>query len=424
MAYNATTGTQFEVLPSIQYRHISDGRECCVESSQWGTSAAGNCPLIFTFVSLTLCCSTFSFQASKGKTASKWPKRIAVGVAAACGGASAWAAYIHFYLGRDVDEEVEFRFPKLHAFWTSLTAPEPDPVFSSKAARERKMDPNVVNDLGEIFVKVDSNIREGMTREIATAVLQELGFVHISASALDEAFQCTAPASTAPIPRRARPKPKYERGEMPALGNAELTQDQEKLRPVPVSPEPVDTENVGIDAFIDLVARLRDEAGNSGAPASDEAISKAINASPYLSQLRQPYQAGVNGKVLHHVESWRFMFAGLTNTIAPKGEDQIDLTPIAGKTGIVKETSDESDSTSIASSEQKAPELQVGTGNSLPSIPDLSDEANASEVEMIELELRNVRAALQRDPQGSYKQRLLDQEKELEQELAAELRKQ
>ena len=56
-------------------------------------------------------------------------------------------------------------------------------------------------------------------------------------------------------------------------------------------------------------------------------------------------------------------------------------------------------------------------------IPDLDGEVAASEAEMIELELRNVRASMSR-ASGSFRDRLAEQERELVRELEAERAKQ
>jgi hypothetical protein len=164
------------------------------------------------------------------------------------------------------------------------------------------------------------------------------------------------------------------------------------------------------------------------------------------------YDAGLNGRAPHHVETWRLMFSALTHEVPPKarpgGDEQLDLRRIEGRTGIQKVDHDGSSSSSNSSSSASspaaaqnqfrspsapAPQQQQhqsaayqqsssggGSSASIPTtIPDLDAEVLASEAEMIELELRNVRASMSR-ASGSFRDRLAEQERDLVRELEAE----
>jgi hypothetical protein len=313
---------------------------------------------------------------------------------------------------------------------------------------------DVVARLGNVFLFVDANLPEGITRDNLVAVLQELGFTNVTTAFLDSVFaKPVGPGSLQPPPQRVRPEPYYEPGELPALDNAEREALKKQLR---LQPRQQQDEHalllggaVGIDTFIDAVAALRDESaatgGGSCGPASDEALLQRLQQSPHLATLSQPSEPGVNGRLPFHVETWRFLVADLVKMIPDKGGAQFDLRGGAkggagdggGVFGAVSGSAAAAAGAAESASEMVSPaaqqqqqqqqqqqkqQQQQGGGGGLIVIPDFADDGpGASELQMIELELQTVRSSLQRVGSNStYKRRLEQQEKKLVEELERE----
>ena len=95
-------------------------------------------------------------------------------------------------------DEFEYEFPKTHALLASLSATDPPPVFQAKVVSEQKMDPKLVDALGYIFINIDANVREGMTRTNVQEVFQEFGFT-FSEQFLDEVFASQADLASSAI---------------------------------------------------------------------------------------------------------------------------------------------------------------------------------------------------------------------------------
>ena len=149
------------------------------------------------------------------------------------------------------------------------------------------------------------------------------------------------------LPEKVRPEPKNSPGEIPVIDNRERIALQSKLRPVrrdpvrefetallgssasasagagtdgaeadgqhQVSKEALEQAGsqgvIGVDVFLDAIARLRD-GESTGGPSSDEELLRRIEQSPNLKALSRKYEAPPNGSAPHHVATWQFRVSG------------------------------------------------------------------------------------------------------------------